>query len=437
MMIDCTLVIDDDRLLAKAKENGFKAVRKPAPDQMSDPLEGKVIVMVDSGKAQTIALELADGGLDPATVEWIDGTDFEGGIESLIDAGIDEILPEARDLYFNEVRPLADAHEEPVTQERIPAGPDWAARNIRFRRRELICAAGPYGCGKSTLLQYVGIEWCRGPGALYEEGHTQAGQLRERPVWFCTWEDDPVEQRDQIMRRCTFGKCEDGTPNEIAEARRIQRMILHTRPELDRSRDLGWYVERARYMSKKYGTNFFILDPWSEFDHEMEKGEQETQYVKKIMKELGKLSVELNAIFVVITHITKSKYSDDMSIRPFRVADAMGSVQFGSTATRGLCVQRVSTLAGNRDHMVVYFDKVKIERTMGKAREVIALSYYENSHELVQDIDATMEAARAWGCRGGGKCGGERPVSNSRDKTKSNGTTANIQGFAHHFGGEG
>jgi len=420
-----TFVLEDDRLLVRARENGLNAIKKPAPDDLVTDLEGVIIVMADN-EAQKIAQELADRGRDETMVEWIDGSEYEGGVDALLDAGIELIAPESRDLYFEEIRSLKHAEADASMQDRITVGPDWAERNIILRRRELIVVVGPYGCGKSTLLQYIGIHWCLGQGARYEEGHPKVGQIREKPVWFCTWEDDPMEQKDQILRFFTKGRCQEADAAQLAEADQICDMILHTRPEKDLDRNFEWYSNRAQYMHKKFGTNYFVLDPWSEFDHNMQKGEQETQYVKKVMKELNKLSVKLNAIFVVVTHITKSKYSDDMGIRPFRVADAMGSVQFGSTASRGICVQRCSTLAGNGDHMVVYFDKVKIERDMGKAREVIALTYDPNRHELYQDLDATMDAAAAWGCAGGGKKNGERPKKKKKNNKDSKDSEDNV-----------
>ena len=309
-----TFVLEDDRLLVRARENGLKAIKKPALDELVTDLEGVIIVMADN-EAQKIAQELADRGRDETMVEWIDGSEYEGGVDALLDAGIELIALESRDLYFEEIRSLKHAEADASMQDRITVGPDWAERNIILRRRELIVVVGPYGCGKSTLLQYIGIHWCLGQGARYEEGHPKVGQIREKPVWFCTWEDDPMEQKDQILRFFTKGRCQEADAAQLAEADQICDMILHTRPEKDLDRNFEWYSNRGR----------------------------------------------------------------------------------------------CSTLAGNGDHMVVYFDKVKIERDMGKAREVIALTYDPNRHELYQDLDATMDAAAAWGCAAGGKKNGERP----------------------------
>jgi hypothetical protein len=151
-------------------------------------------------------------------------------------------------------------------------------------------------------------------------------------------------------------------------------------------------------MNEDYGTNFFVLDPWSEFDHTRHSQENETEYCKRIMKELNKLSIELNAIFCVVTHLPKAKYTEDGGVKPFRVADAMGSVQFGSSAARGICVLRARVMSQHndeRDYLVTHFDKVKIERNMGR-KGTLALRYHEDRHALEHCAEASRMAKEMW-----------------------------------------
>jgi len=421
------LLFEKQADVERADSLGLNAQIYPEPDQLFTPSPADFIVISETD-AKAGADKLVGCGLDAHRVEWLDACDIVGGMDAIIAMSGDDIEAAARDLYFGEIRTLRHAEDDEVTSERIPAGPSWAFRNIVFRRRELVVVAGPYGCGKSTLMQYLGFHWCRGPGAVYEAGSDKVGLYRKIPVWFCTWEDDAVEQRVQAER---FAASHAATVpgHRHVSAEDLLDMVLYTRPEFNLDRDLTWYVMRARHMAQKYGTNYFVLDPWSEFDHVMDHGENETQYVKRIMKVLGKLSTELNAVFVVVTHITKSKYSDDMGVKPFRVADSMGSVQFGSTATRGLCVVRTSVLTGNDDHMVVYFDKVKIERNMGKAREIIALRLDADRHELFEDPGATMEVANMWGCNGGGSCEGKQPGDDDKDDNQPTGGTMDYKRY--------
>jgi hypothetical protein len=73
----------------------------------------------------------------------------------------------------------------------------------------------------------------------------------------------------------------------------------------------------------------------------------------------------------------------------------MGSVQFGSSAARGICVMRTSDLIGSGDHMIVHFDKIKVERTMGR-KGTLALRYHEDCHKLIHCLDASRIASDAW-----------------------------------------
>ena len=376
----------DEDLIAAANGAGLKAMTFPGDDIVVDFSDKKIIVL-DTGNAVGLAMELAESGVDPATIEWLDDSVGPGGLRAFFEdrRNIARIADHSRDLYWQEIRTLHDAYEDPALAERIPSGIPCLDPHLQYRRREVIVVAGAYGCGKSTLTQILGMKWAEGEG----------GKDREIPVWFCTWEDDPIEQRDQVLRHYTHGRCEEADESQIAKAIEMQKRILHTNPEMERERYLDWYVARARYMNEKFGTNYFSLDPWSEFDHLRGPRETETEYVKSVMKQLGKLATELDSIFAVVTHISARMYSEDGSIKPFRIANAFGSVQFGSTATRGICVLRTPLLVGSHDHMVVHFDKIKIERNMGR-KGTLALIYDEDRHDLILDAGASRAAADLW-----------------------------------------
>ena len=383
------VVVRDQSLLDACRHRGINAILMPDGSE-SVALNNTRIICLDDAEAYNMAADLVGLGIDPVYVDCIDADACpEGCAVALIAQGAEKIEACARDLYFNEIRPLADAKDDPVLRERIPCGLNFLEKHIRWRRRELCVVAGPYGCGKSILMQMLALKWAESGG----------GADRIMPVWLCTWEDDPLVQKDLILAHYTHGS-DCPSPHQVQRAIAMQRKILHTNPELDRSRDLDWYIERARHYSKKCGTNFFVLDPWSEFDHVRGRDQTETEYVKAVMRVLHKLSVELNAIFIVVTHITKAKYAEGNTIRPFRVADAMGSVQFGSTGARGICVLRTSQLIGPNDHLVAHFDKIKTEGAtdMGELG-TIALRYVRERHEFIHDADASRDAADAWNGR--------------------------------------
>ena len=394
------------------------------------PAADKYIVVGD--RPYETAEALADRGIDDLLIDLVDVTKLSDGWDAAALMDVAEFAAEAEDIYYADVHSLADHVPDPEDLISIEVKPTWARRHIRWRLNELCVAAGPYSCGKSILMQHLGYDWCEGDGARFQDGHERAGEERPKPVWFCTWEDDPVEQNEQIERYvlgCSIAEHKGPSDKQLERVEKLKRMVQYTDARTVRGRGIDWFITRARYLHRKYGTNFLVLDPWSEFDHDMDIRQLETQYVKKMMFKFAELARELKLVVIIITHVGKAKYADDMGIKPFRVADAMGSVQFGSSATRGFCVTRTSTLGrDDRDHTVVYMDKIKREglKKMGVAKEIVALTFEPGTFQFQQSTSATMDAAEVWGCRCGGLLEGKMPEKDDpeeKPKPAPNGKT--------------
>jgi len=389
---ETVVVVNSRELVPICAANGIKAVHIDELVSLGDVCGSKIICVDDVG-AYDMGQQLVDQGMDRRHVTAVDLQTYANGSKELVTGGDISFIREcARPLHFNMVRPLFDATDDPTNQERIPSGLAYLDGHLMWRRREVCVVTGPYGCGKSLLMHILAMKWAEGKGGEYPDG-----SKREAPAWLCTWEDDPVEQKDQIWKHFTCGTS-DPSKWQIAQAEQIQKRVWHTHPLFTRTRNLDWYLDTARMMNEEHGTNFFVLDPWSEFDHARYSHENETEYCKRIMKELNKLSIELNAIFCVVTHLPKAKYTEDGGVKPFRVADAMGSVQFGSSAARGICVLRAKVMSQHndeRDYLIIHFDKVKIERTMGR-KGTVALRYHEMRHVLEHCAEASRMAKEMW-----------------------------------------
>lgn len=393
--VPITFVMRTDELRQVALARGFDALLEPAADQMVALPENALLICVDPSHGAQMARSLVEAGRSDVLVRWIDDATAPGSCEKMLDTlSPEQIRFRARMAGCDELMALADVREDPDDLERFDLGYDFLSPYMKIRRRELQIFAGPYGCGKSTISQLVGLKLALGPMC----------SDREVAAWFCTLEDDPVEQRDQIRRHFHHGWSVDRPPEFDCEreARRTMRRIWITRPEWSGEKRMDWWEDRARAMHRNYGTNVFILDPWAQMDHiygGRGGSETETQYVSTVMRRTRALSQELRCVVQVITHVTKSVYASDGGIRAFRIADAMGSGHFGGNADRGICVLRTKQLSDHGDHSILHFDKVKVERTMGKAHETIALRYVVDRHDLAHDVDASSAAAEAWGSK--------------------------------------
>ena len=389
-----TIVVVNNRdLIPIAKANDIKAVHIDEAMSGLAEIAGAKLICIDDVNAYDMGERLIEQGVGRRDITCVDVQTFAEGSRELISGGEMSFIREcSRPSHFNVVRSLEDARDDPDDRVRIPSGLPGLDHHLKWRKNEVVIFTGPYGCGKSMLLHILAIRWVMGDGGKYPDGSE-----REVPVWLCTWEDDPIEQKENLYRHICHG-VQDADKMQLAAARAVAKRVYHTHPKFTRTRNLEWYLDMVRMMNEEYGTNFFVLDPWSEFDHERFNFENETEYCKRIMRELNKLSIELTVIFIVVTHIPKAKYSDDGSVKPFRTADAMGSVQFGSSASRGICCLRAKVradLGDDRDYLIVHFDKVKIERNMGRMGTV-AMLYHEDRHALEKQEEASRMAADMW-----------------------------------------
>ena len=145
---------------------------------------------------------------------------------------------------------------------------------------------------------------------------------------------------------------------------------------------------------------FFIFDPFNQHDSTRGRNQTETDYVREMMMQFRKLVHGLGIILVVVTHVSAKSYDEAGGIKPFRIANASGSVQYGNKADRGICILRAKQLArfsslGAPEHMVLYFDKAKDEETMG-ARGTIACAFDPKTMMLTKDGGATEKAQELW-----------------------------------------
>lgn len=402
-----------DRLAQSLRDNGISV--GPHPAQATEMPEGYTQIVVIDNAPTEYAENFLAGGVDPLKIDVIWCDDYQEGPSELIGLDITELLDEAVGVYDHTMEPLEDYTRQPGDGVYHDPGADWARRNIRWRANgELVTVVGGYSSGKSLVTQYLAMLWCSGDGARYPDDHpTKPGQERERPVWMVTWEDQAHRQKQRIYNHYTCGAGVDGgSEGQLAQARKIASKIQYFRDLKPQAKDIPAFMRMALYASAKYGANFFIFDPWANFDHE-HKERRDDIYQKKILDQLGAFARKHGFIVVVVTHITKDMYTKDGSILPFSAAHAVGSQGFGSSADRAICIQKVRGLSYHEPQRwitVLYFDKMK-EPTLdeqGEAGEVVALKYEESNFLFQQDAAITQDAAEVWwNSKPGGICNGE------------------------------
>jgi hypothetical protein len=353
---------DDPRVLEFLTQARLPAFRLTS-QEMPDLRNGDVIVLGRPAQAKTDAFNLASRGVSKIRLKYVE-------IDAI--SSLSEAIKRPKHLYWDDAGPLSEVQEEedfPVYESGFP----FLDPNLKWRFPELGIVAGPYGSGKSILAQMLATRFI---GV-----HGEAMGCR---ALLCSWEDLATEIRRNVCAHAKhFG-------NGVADM--LDRMH-YVRRAVTEDRLISWYMDLVRFYVETFNARFFVLDPWNELDHQKGVRQNETEYVLDMMKEFRRLVDELKIILIIVTHVPSKFIRGDGAIEPFRIGHAFGSTQFAAKADRGFCVVRSRSLGA--DHMVVRFDKVKVERLMGR-KGTVALKYDEDRHAVSYDKSATEQVRDIW-----------------------------------------
>lgn len=327
----------------------------PISEISSVGIDDDVLVVGDG--SYDIAMNLIKSGMKPWNVSFINNSRSW------------EILSAFSKDYVS----LRDAASEDFKV--YPSGIGFLDKNLGWgwRMSELVIVAGPYSSGKSTISQVMAAHFVNGAGRQFGSG-----------ALLCSWEDVAAEVRRNIS---AFGKTHNCP--DLLDAIHVVR-----RPP-DADRKIAWYMDLVEYHHAKYGTKFFLLDPWNEMDHEKLKSQQETEYTRELMKEFRRLVSGTGIILLITTHVSSQYIKGNGEIEAFKIGHSFGSSQFGNKADRGLCVVRSKKFDKVNGHAILRLDKSKVERLMGK-KGTIAARFNSNTFDLEYDGFATQEVSDIW-----------------------------------------
>jgi len=259
---------------------------------------------------------------------------------------------------------------------------------MHWRLPELTLIAGPYAAGKSLFAQILAQDF-----------------VARNDQWasLTCWEDQVDEIRDGLVRY------RDST---IVPAQMKSEFLSRFRLTIvddDTEREISKHFERIEYENKRFGIKFFVLDPWNEFEHRKADRQTEGDYVINVLTAATKLCNRLRIIIVLTTHVSAEFISHGEGFKPFRLAHAFGSSQFGNKVHRGFCIAR--TRKWNAlSHMIIRQDKVKLEsiiQTDSEGRSIIhkarmgypdtmAFIYDPMVNTIHHDGQASVSAKEAW-----------------------------------------
>lgn len=150
--------------------------------------------------------------------------------------------------------------------------------------------------------------------------------------------------------------------------------IIHNNDE----HTLDAILSTAKQLVFRHGIKALVIDPWTDIEHEIPRGDNETRYVAQSLAKIKKFNRFHIVTTFLIAHPTKMQKDEDGSYKVPTMYDISGSANFYNKSDFGMTVYR------NQDNSVdVHIQKVKFEGVLGQKGtaaftfDTAASRYYE------------------------------------------------------------
>lgn len=181
-----------------------------------------------------------------------------------------------------------------------------------------------------------------------------------------------------------FSRTKRITENEREAAKEwINEHFFFIEPE-DDDCTLDNILTKARMLVKRKGINGFVIDPWNKLEHNMEKGDNETNYISKSLDEVIRFLQKNSVLGFIVAHPTKVRKESLKPDSQFVVPDLYsisGSANWYNKADYGITFYRNYELNRNEVHV----QKVKWEH-LGKPGKVM-MQYNMNNSRFIESGD--------------------------------------------------
>lgn len=116
-------------------------------------------------------------------------------------------------------------------------------------------------------------------------------------------------------------------------------------------------LSKARQLVLRKGVQILVIDPYNKLEHQVERGDNETQYISKFIDKLINFAHRNNIILFLVAHPTKMKRRDNGTFEVPTLYDINGSANFYNKTDFGLTVYRNF----QDNYITTYVNKVKFK----------------------------------------------------------------------------
>ncbi|MBY2932538.1 AAA family ATPase [Rhizobium leguminosarum] len=107
--------------------------------------------------------------------------------------------------------------------------------------------------------------------------------------------------------------------------------------EADDDMTLEWLLDRAADAVMRHSIRVLVIDPWNEVEHYRPKGESETQYINRALRQIRKFALRYGVLAIVVAHPTKELGKGGESRTP-TLYDIEGSAAWYNKPDHGVVI---------------------------------------------------------------------------------------------------
>ena len=123
-------------------------------------------------------------------------------------------------------------------------------------------------------------------------------------------------------------------------------------------------MEQAKILNYRYGLNGLVIDPWNTIEHKFGDGENETNYVSRVLSQLNTFA-KINEIHIwVVAHPRKMENGADRKPLVPNPYDISGSANWFNKADNAITIHRHRSL--DDDYVGVHVHKIRFQYKNGK-----------------------------------------------------------------------
>jgi twinkle protein len=244
-----------------------------------------------------------------------------------------EILPRSREIAYSTGWKFLDAH-------------------IQLVRPEFMVVTGMPGHGKGQFIRALALNLAR---------------AHDWRTAFLAPEDPAHRIKRDLFRYGSHLFCENGAVPTPAQREAIKKWVDDhfriSQPPEDEPITLAMLEHEMEVAALHHGCQMFVVDPWNEVDHQMQRGDTTDTYIERCLRQLKRKMRRLGLVLVISAHPTK--LSNDQVPSLYSIS---GSANWRNKAEHGVIVHREDP-ESNRVKIIV--EKSKDWETTGKPGECL------------------------------------------------------------------